>query len=313
VLRDVTVSLRPGTLVGITGIGSSGISTLLAVLGGVSAPDAGVVRVGDTDLYAGPAADGVDPPLGFVPRFVDFPRGLTVRDALAQVPVTVGRDVARISSFTRRVWRPVKGRDRRRGTVDLPSPERVDEVLAEMGLTDAAQAKMRDLPEYDRRLVLVAAALLADPHWLFADEPTSGLMPEEAGQMAALLHSLAGGTRGVVVTSHHHGELQRCDPGVSPRRRLSCSWFLPSWVIAVVFPVPAGPDTTSPRRAERWCRLSRTRVRPGRGDVADGGRGHDDELGVVVRLLCARDAFPAWRAGLGRAGSGRRTPACPAR
>ncbi len=70
---------------------------------------------------------------------------------------------------------------------------------------------MRDLPEYDRRLVLVAAALLADPHWLFADEPTSGLIPEEAGQMAALLHSLAGGTRGVVVTSHYHGELQRCD------------------------------------------------------------------------------------------------------
>jgi ABC transport system ATP-binding/permease protein len=210
-LRDITVSLRPGTLVGITGIGSSGISTLLAVLGGVTAPDAGVVRVGDTDLYAGPAADEVNPPLGFVPRFVDFPRDLTVRDALQHVPVTAGRDIARISSFTRRVWRPVKGRDRRRGTVDMPSPERVDEVLAEMGLTDAAQAKMRDLQPYDQTLVLVAAALLGDPHWLFADEPTFGLMPEPAGRMAALLRSFAGGTRGVVFTTHYLGDLQQCD------------------------------------------------------------------------------------------------------
>jgi hypothetical protein len=30
----------------------------------------------------------------------------------------------------------------------------------------------------------------------------------------------------------------------------------PSWVSAVVFPVPDGPDTITPRRAETWCRFS---------------------------------------------------------
>src|SRR5690606_12643487 len=46
------------------------------------------------------------------------------------------------------------------------------------------------------------------------------------------------------------------------RRRASCSTFLPSWVIAVVLPVPDEPDTISPRRAEIWWRLRTIRLRP---------------------------------------------------
>jgi hypothetical protein len=39
------------------------------------------------------------------------------------------------------------------------------------------------------------------------------------------------------------------------------SWVRPSWVSAVVFPVPDAPDTISPRRAETWSRCSCTNSR----------------------------------------------------
>lgn len=38
----------------------------------------------------------------------------------------------------------------------------------------------------------------------------------------------------------------------SGSRRNASSWVLPSWVTAVVLPVPPGPVTINPRRAERW-------------------------------------------------------------
>ena len=39
------------------------------------------------------------------------------------------------------------------------------------------------------------------------------------------------------------------------------SWVRPSWVSAVVFPVPDAPETITPRRAETWLRLSWTSSR----------------------------------------------------
>lgn len=51
-------------------------------------------------------------------------------------------------------------------------------------------------------------------------------------------------------------------PDCGWRSRVASSWALPSCVIAVVFPVPAGPDTTRPRRADSCARLSTTSLRP---------------------------------------------------
>lgn len=46
------------------------------------------------------------------------------------------------------------------------------------------------------------------------------------------------------------------------RARSSSSWDLPSWVMAMVLPVPAAPETIRPRRALIAWRFSSTRRRP---------------------------------------------------
>ena len=53
VLREVSLALRAGELVGVWGMRRSGRSTLLRIAAGVQAPDAGVVRYGGRELTAG--------------------------------------------------------------------------------------------------------------------------------------------------------------------------------------------------------------------------------------------------------------------
>ena len=71
----------------------------------------------------------------------------------------------------------------------------------------------------------------------------------------------------------------------------------PSWVTAVVLPVPAAPVTIRPRRALTWCRFSRTSRRPVAYDLPDDGGGDHDQPGVVVRAVlvvgCAARPLPA--------------------
>lgn len=80
--------------------------------------------------------------------------------------------------------------------------ERVDEVLATVGLTDAANRRVKGYSMGMRQRLAIAAALLGDPQVLILDEPTNGLDPPGISWMRGLLREQAGRGRAVLVSSH---------------------------------------------------------------------------------------------------------------
>jgi ABC-2 type transport system ATP-binding protein len=80
--------------------------------------------------------------------------------------------------------------------------ERVEEVLEQVGLTDAADRRVGGYSLGMRQRLGLAAALLGDPRVLILDEPANGLDPSGMAELRDLLRGLATENRTVLMSSH---------------------------------------------------------------------------------------------------------------
>lgn len=186
-LDGVSFSVGSSALLGIVGPSGAGKSTLLGALTGSRPPDSGSV------VYQGRRVDAEDEVLrgriGFVPQDDVLHRQLTPRRALSYAAEL------RFGS----------------GTTKAERLARVDEVLAELGLSHRADLPIRRLSGGQRKRCSVALELLTKPSLLFLDEPTSGLDPAYERSLMQQLRALADGGRTVVVVTHTVESLHLCD------------------------------------------------------------------------------------------------------
>ncbi|MEK6327153.1 MAG: ATP-binding cassette domain-containing protein [Actinomycetota bacterium] len=136
-------------------------------------------------------------------------------------------------------------------------PGRVAEVLEQVGLTGAANRRVKGYSMGMRQRLAIAAALLGDPDVLILDEPANGLDPPGIRWMRDLLRTQARRGRAVLVSSHLLSEVAQSvdDVVVIARGKLRASGPLES-----VLGTPDGPVTRvrSPD-AERLAALLRER------------------------------------------------------
>jgi ABC-type multidrug transport system ATPase subunit len=89
---------------------------------------------------------------------------------------------------------------------------RVDGCLAQVGLTDAADKRVKAYSQGMRQRLGIGLALLGDPELLMLDEPTNGLDPTGMREMRQLLRGLVDGGTTVFVSSHLLAEVEAmCD------------------------------------------------------------------------------------------------------
>jgi ABC-2 type transport system ATP-binding protein len=171
--------VRRGEVYGFLGPNGAGKTTTLRML-------LGLVRSTSGDAAVLGAAPGSPSALGRIGAMVEAP-GL--------YPYLSGRDNLRVLA----------------GHAGAP-PERVDAVLAEVGLAGRAGDRARTYSMGMKQRLGVAAALLKDPELLILDEPTNGLDPAGMAEMRSFIRSLARGGRTVVLSSHLMGEVEQvCD------------------------------------------------------------------------------------------------------
>ncbi|MEU1894767.1 ABC transporter ATP-binding protein [Streptomyces pristinaespiralis] len=172
----LTFTVRPGHVTGFLGPNGAGKSTTLRMILGLNTPTSGTVVV-----------DGVP--------FRGRARGLRHVGALLDAhDVHGGRSArAHLSALARS-----NGLPRRR----------VDEVLAEVGLTAAARRRVGGFSLGMKQRLGIAGALLGDPPVLLFDEPLNGLDPEGVLWVRGLFRRLAGEGRTVLVSSHLMGEME---------------------------------------------------------------------------------------------------------
>jgi ABC-2 type transport system ATP-binding protein len=176
VVDDVSFALEPGTVTGFLGPNGAGKTTTMRLMTGLVAASAGSATV-----------DGR--PYGELPN----PGAVvgTLLDASAVHPGRTGRVHLRLLA----------------SAIGVPAG-RVDEVLAQVGLADAARRRVGGYSLGMRQRLGIAGALLADPPVLMFDEPVNGLDPEGIRWMRDLLrgHAARGGT--VLLSSHLLGEVE---------------------------------------------------------------------------------------------------------
>jgi putative ABC transport system ATP-binding protein len=177
-LRDVTLHVRAGEAVAITGRSGSGKSTLLALIGGLEQPDRGRVAIDGRTLWRAPdVARARREVVGFV-----FQRHLLLESLTARANVEVPLIGARVRRAERR--------------------RRALELLAEVGLADRAEHLPSELSGGERQRVAVARALVNQPRLLLADEPTGALDSATSERVLDLLFRLRDqhGTTMIVVS-----------------------------------------------------------------------------------------------------------------
>jgi len=79
---------------------------------------------------------------------------------------------------------------------------RVDEILEFVGLQDYAKTTVRNLPVFQRKLLMIGSALAADPKLLLLDEPVGGLTPSEIDKVLDLIEQTS--KRGVSIILIEH-------------------------------------------------------------------------------------------------------------
>jgi ABC-type multidrug transport system ATPase subunit len=186
-MHNVTFSLPARTLLAVVGPSGAGKSTLLNALTGFRPADSGNVWYAGRDLYS--SYDELRRRIGYVPQEDLLHTTLSVRKALE-----FGAEL--------------------RFPPDVAAAERsarVDEVMAELGLTQHADTQVSRLSGGQRKRTSVALELLTKPSLLYLDEPTSGLDPGLDKSVMQSLRALADDGRTVVVVTHSVANLDVCD------------------------------------------------------------------------------------------------------
>jgi ABC-2 type transport system ATP-binding protein len=178
-LDDVSFDIEQGEFFGLLGPNGAGKTTLISILAGLARATEGTVTVMGHDVVTDYAAARKS--LGIVPQELVFDPFFSVRETL------------RIQSG----YFGVKGNE-----------AWIDEVLAELGLSDKAHANMRQLSGGMKRRVLVAQALVHRPPVIVLDEPTAGVDVELRQMLWKFIARLNREGHTVLLTTHYLEEAE---------------------------------------------------------------------------------------------------------
>jgi ABC-2 type transport system ATP-binding protein len=90
----------------------------------------------------------------------------------------------------------------------FPSPRPVDDVIALVGLTEKADARVKTLSGGQQRRLDVGLGIVGNPELLFLDEPTTGLDPSGRRDSWELIRTLASEGTTVLLTTHYMDEVE---------------------------------------------------------------------------------------------------------
>jgi lipopolysaccharide export system ATP-binding protein len=178
VVRDVSVRLGRGEVVGLLGPNGAGKTTCFYMITGLIKVDSGDIYIDGRNVTALPMYQRARLGVGYLPQEASIFRGMTVEENVASVVELVEKSPA-----TRR--------------------ERTDQLLEELHITRVRGARATTLSGGERRRVEIARALAARPDFILLDEPFAGIDPKAIDEIKGLIGLLKERGIGVLITDHN--------------------------------------------------------------------------------------------------------------
>ena len=191
-LRDVSLDVFPGTVIGLRGPSGSGKSTLLNVIGCILEPSAGRMLLNGELVYDGKwlrsdlRALRLEK-IGFIFQAHNLLPFLNAWENVAVAQVLAGASLAR-------------------------ARDRANELLRYLGVERRSEAMPAQLSGGEAQRVAIARALANDPRIILADEPTAALDSQRAGAVMDLLRKVTTErAAAVIVVTHDEKIFDRFD------------------------------------------------------------------------------------------------------
>jgi ABC-2 type transport system ATP-binding protein len=162
-VNHINLTMKNGVY-GLLGVNGAGKTTLMRMLCTLLKPTSGTIRCNGKDIFE--MDNEYRKLLGYLPQEFGFYPEFTVQDYLLYIAALKG-------------IRPVVAKNR------------VKELIAKVGLSKAANKKMKKLSGGMKRRAGIAQAMLNDPKILVLDEPTAGLDPNERIRFRNLISELS--------------------------------------------------------------------------------------------------------------------------
>jgi ABC-2 type transport system ATP-binding protein len=181
-LKDVSVDLPTGKIIGFIGPSGAGKTTLIRSIVGRQK-----LASGNIEVFGLPAGSSrLREQVSYMTQEPSVYPDLTVRENLTYFATIFGIPKANV-------------------------PETVKDILATVDLTKQANQLVQDVSGGQKQRVSLAIALIGYPKLLVLDEPTVGLDPVLREQMWQLFHELAAKGSTIIISSHVMDEAERCD------------------------------------------------------------------------------------------------------
>jgi len=178
VVDDVSLEIQQGEVVGLLGPNGAGKTTTFYIIVGLARPDLGRVLLDGEDITDLPMYLRARSGISYLPQEPSVFRKLTAEENLMAVLETL----------------PVTPEQRR---------DRVEELLAQMGLEGVRNSPAHVLSGGERRRLEIARSLVLSPSFVLLDEPFSGIDPLTVVDLQKIIADLSQAGIGVLVTDHN--------------------------------------------------------------------------------------------------------------
>lgn len=185
-VRDLSLSVQKGEVFGLLGPNGAGKTTTTLMLLGLTEPSVGSAQIAGVDCTRNPLR--VKQIVGYLPDNMGF------------YPDMTGRENLRMTG-------------RMNGLHGELLEERMDELLARVGMSQAADKTTSTYSKGMKQRLGIADILMKDPDVLIMDEPTNGIDPEGMRELMLLIRELAEKDgRTILISSHQLHQIQQiCD------------------------------------------------------------------------------------------------------
>ncbi|KCZ49826.1 MULTISPECIES: LPS export ABC transporter ATP-binding protein [unclassified Hyphomonas] len=177
VVRDVSLSLQRGEVVGLLGPNGAGKTTCFYMIMGLIGVDSGEISIDGEDVTRLPMYQRARLGVGYLPQEASIFRGMTVEENVLAVAELVEKDrAARMAQ--------------------------VDSLLSELHVEHLRHQAATSLSGGERRRVEIARALASRPSFMLLDEPFTGIDPLAISDISDLVRYLKQRGLGVLITDH---------------------------------------------------------------------------------------------------------------